>query len=87
MAVIGYEELLLEVDGEYDYYARSYHFRPINESKRGMMTTAAVRLCRKCNALISSMGGPGYRSYCPSCYDLLKLQDFAEGHQHTIRTL
>jgi hypothetical protein len=79
-----YEERLLEVDGEYDYHARSYQFSPVYESARGTVTTAALRMCRECNAIISSMGGGGNRYVCLKCYPVLKLRDFAEGHTHII---
>ncbi len=82
MAVIGYREIETVVDGSIDYQQRSYTFAPIQDGQRGFITTAAFLLCSSCNTAISSSGGPGYRSYCPSCYELLKLQDFAEGHQH-----
>ena len=81
-----YEEELLEVNGEYDYYSRSYQFSPVYESVRGMITTAAFRLCRECNTPISSMGGGGSRYVCLKCYPVLKLRDFAEGHTHTLRS-
>jgi hypothetical protein len=79
-----YDEELLEVDGEYDYYSRSYRFNPVYQSGPGMISTAAFRMCRECHASISSMGGGGNRYVCLSCYPTLKLKDFAEGHQHTI---
>jgi len=79
-----YDEQLLEVDGDYDYYSRSYQFRPVYESGRGMIATAALRMCRECNVIISSMGGGGNRYVCLKCYPVLKLRDFAEGHPHTI---
>jgi hypothetical protein len=80
-----YEEELLEVDGEYDYYSRSYKFSPVYESDtRGVILTAAFRMCRECHSAISSMGGGGARYVCLSCYPALKLKDFAEGHTHTM---
>lgn len=85
--VLGYEEELKEVDGEYDYQSRSYVFSPIHEPKRGTITTAAVKLCRECRGVISSMGGGGNRYICPKCYQMLKLADFAQGHEHEILEL
>jgi hypothetical protein len=83
-ALLCYEEELLEVDGEYDYHSRSYKFRPVYESGRGMFVTAAFRMCRECNAAISSMGGGGNRYVCLTCYPALKVADFAEGHTHAM---
>jgi hypothetical protein len=80
--LIGYSERLLEVDGEYDYHSRSYQFDPIYETQRGFITTQAFRMCRECESVISSTGGPGYRSVCLKCYPVLKVKDFADGHQH-----
>lgn len=79
-----YEEELLEINGEYDYVSRSYQFRPVYESTRGMISTAAFRMCRECNTPISSMGGGGNRYVCLKCYPVLKLADFSGGHTHTI---
>ena len=83
-ALLGYDEVLKEVNGGYDYHTRSYTFKPIYEGPRGAITTAAIRCCRECRKVISAMGGPGIRSVCPSCYGTLKLRDFAEGHTHTM---
>jgi hypothetical protein len=80
-----YEEELLEVDGEYDYHSRSYQFRPVYESARGMISTAAIRVCRECHTPISAMGGGGNRYVCLTCYPVLKLRDFAEGHEHDVK--
>ncbi len=82
--LIGYDERLVEVDGEYVYNGRSYIFDPIYEGRSGMISTAAFRMCRECHGVISSMGGPGYRSVCLKCYDAVKLADFAEGHVHNV---
>lgn len=82
--LLGYEEQLKEVNGDYDYHSRSYVFSPIHEPRRGTITTAALRLCRECRGVISSMGGGGNRCVCPKCYEVLKLADFAEGHEHII---
>lgn len=82
--ILGYQEELLEVNGEYDYHSRSYHFTPIKETPRGAIATAAMMLCKECRTVIKSMGGGGTRCYCLKCYDALKLFDFAEGHTHTI---
>lgn len=83
--ILGYRENPnLKSDGGYDYNTRSYVFRPILESKPGMIATAAVMMCQECRTIIKSMGGPGYRCYCVKCYDVLKLTDFAEGHKHEI---
>lgn len=80
--ILGYEERLLEVDGEYDYHSRSYIFDPIYEAGKGFIVTQAFRMCRECGTVISSTGGPGYRSVCLKCYPVLKLTDFNEGHIH-----
>ena len=82
--ILGYSERILEVNGEYDYYGRSYQYDPIRESQRGTIATAAVILCQECRTMIKSMGGPGHRSLCLSCYPKVKLQDFAEGHAHQV---
>lgn len=82
--ILGYTEELLEVDGEYDYQARSYKFEPVRNLKRGMIATAAFLVCRDCHKPLRSMGGGGNRSLCLNCYDVLKLRDFAEGKTHTI---
>ena len=82
--LLGYEERMLEVDGEYDYSARSYQFDPIYETGRGFIVTQALRMCRECSDVISGTGGPGYRSVCLKCYPVLKLADFAEGHEHNV---
>jgi hypothetical protein len=79
-----YQEQLLIVDGEYDYHSRSYQFMPVYESGRGTVVTAAFRMCRECDATISSMGGGGNRYVCLKCYPVLKLRDFAEGHTHKL---
>jgi hypothetical protein len=71
-------------DYEWDSAVRSYKFRPIRESKRGMIATAAVLMCNHCGHFIKSMGGPGYRSYCIKCYEAQKVVDFSQGHEHTI---
>lgn len=83
--LIGYEENLLEVDGEFDYTARSYSFSPIYENAPGMIATASMRMCRECRSVVSSMGGPGYRCVCLKCYPAVKLADFAQGHTHDIK--
>jgi hypothetical protein len=88
MQILGYSEdpkLNDNREYEWDSTERSYIFRPITESKRGMITTAAVMLCGQCQHPIKSMGGPGYRSYCLKCYDSLKVLDFANGHEHVIK--
>lgn len=82
--LIGYDERLVEVDGEYVYNGRSYTFDPIYDGRSGWISTAAFRMCRECNGVISSMGGPGYRSVCLKCYPNLKLADFTAGHTHTV---
>jgi hypothetical protein len=82
--LLGYDERLLEVDGEYDYTGRSYIFDPIYERGRGFIVTQALRMCRECGSVISSTGGPGYRSVCLQCYPALKVADFTEGHVHVI---
>ena len=82
--ILGYTEELLEVDGEYDYQARSYQFEPVRNVKRGMIATAAFLVCRDCHKPLRSMGGGGNRSLCLNCYDVLKLRDFAEGKTHAI---
>lgn len=80
-----YEEELLEVNGEYDYHSRSYRFSPVYESVRGMIATAAFRMCRECHTPISSMGGGGNRYVCLKCYPVLQLRDFTEGHTHELK--
>lgn len=85
-SILGYREdpKLLE-NGEYDWEGRSYNFRSITESKKGMIATAAVMTCSDCGSIIKSMGGPGYRCYCLKCYEALKVKDFALGHEHKIQ--
>ena len=83
--LLGYDEELLEVNGEYDYYSRSYVFRPIYEVQRGAIATAAMRMCRECGSIISSMGGGGNRYVCLKCYPVLKVADFSEGHTHAVK--
>ncbi len=86
--ILGYsEDPHKDRDGNYaweDHTIRSYIFRPIRESQRGMISTAAVLMCGQCGHWIKSMGGPGYRSYCLKCYEATKVLDFAQGHEHTI---
>lgn len=82
--LLGYEENLLEVDGEYDYHSRSYQFSPVYEIPRGAIATAAVLMCRECRGAIRGMGGGSTRSVCLKCYPTVKLRDFAEGHSHTV---
>ena len=91
--ILGYRENPLKVDGKegddlgWDWHARSYIFRPIEESKPGMIATAAMMLCDSCRTVIKSMGGPGNRCYCVNCYEQLKIADFAQGHEHSIVAL
>lgn len=82
--LLGYSEELLEVDGEFDYHARSYRFSPIFDIQRGFIATAAVLSCRECRRIIRSMGGGSNRAVCLKCYPALKTADFAEGHTHEI---
>lgn len=82
--LLGYDERLLEVDGEYDYMGRSYVFDPIYETPKGYIVTQSIMMCRECTTIIKYTGGPGLRSVCLKCYPTLKLADFAEGHTHTI---
>lgn len=82
--LIGYSEKPAEVNGCTDYHLRSYIFNPIYEIPEGYIATAAFRLCRECRGVISSMGGPGYRSVCLTCYPRLKIEDFSQGYDHTI---
>jgi len=87
--LLGYDETLLIVASDdnqigYDYSARTYKFRPIYSKPPGSISTAAFRLCRECSTAISSSGGPGYRSVCLTCYPRLKIEDFAQGHEHEI---
>lgn len=87
--LLGYNESLLIVASDdnqtgYDYYARTYKFSPIYPVAPGSISTAAFRLCRECGGVISSSGGPGHRSVCLTCYPLLKIADFAQGHVHEI---
>lgn len=83
--LLGYEENLLEVDGEYDYHSRSYQFSPVYEIPRGAIATAALSLCRECRGIIRSMGGGSTRYVCLKCYPIVKTADFAEGHAHVIQ--
>jgi hypothetical protein len=83
--ILGYDEQLLERDGEYDYVARSYVFIPIYEARKGYITTQAVMTCRACRSIIKYTGGPGLRSICLDCYPALKVADFSEGHTHDIK--
>lgn len=88
--ILGYSEDPLKVESEegddpgWDWNARSYIFRPIHETPRGAIATAAMMLCRDCSTVIKSMGGGGNRYYCVKCYEALKVIDFAEGHTHEI---
>ena len=82
--LLGYNERLVERDGEYDYVARSYIFDPICETPRGFIVTQSVMLCRECRKIIKYTGGPGLRAVCLDCYPALKVADFAEGHTHTL---
>ncbi len=88
--ILGYREDPLKVESEvgddpgWDWYARSYNFRPIVESPRGAIATASMMLCDSCRQVVKSMGGPGHRCYCVNCYEALKVADFAQGHKHNI---
>ena len=82
--LLGYNERLIESDGEYDYLKRSYIFDPIYAARKGYITTQAVMMCRECSDIIKYTGGPGLRSVCLKCYPALKMADFANGHQHTL---
>lgn len=82
--LLGYDENLLEVDGEYDYHSRSYQFSPIYEIQRGYIVTASMLMCRECRGIIRSMGGGSTRSVCLKCYPTVKLRDFAEGYTHNV---
>ena len=86
--ILGYsEDPYCNAEGEYDFgnhTVRTYKFRPIHETPRGAISTASVLLCGQCRSSIKSMGGPGWRSYCIKCYDVLKLTDFVQGHEHEI---
>lgn len=89
MTILGYREQPLRTESEdnqpaYDWYSRSYVFKPITETPRGSIVTAAIMTCQECRTIIKYMGGPGSRCYCTKCYEALKLFDFAEGHEHTI---
>lgn len=88
--ILGYTEEPLRVESEdnqpaWDYNTRTYIFRPITETPRGMITTMAFLMCSECGSAIKSSGGPGHNSYCPECYEQLKLLDFSQGHEHEIR--
>lgn len=80
--ILGYEERLTLVDGQYDFGTRSYIFDAIHKPEPGSIVTQAFRLCRECKHIISSSGGPGWRSVCIGCYPALKIADFAQGHTH-----
>lgn len=82
--LLGYDERLVERDGEYDYVARSYIFDPIYEARKGYIVTQSVMLCRECRGIIKYTGGPGMRSVCLNCYPALKVSDFAQGHEHKV---
>ena len=88
MEILGYsEDPYRNAEGEYDWEdqtARTYRFRPIHETPRGAIATAAVLMCGQCGHFIKSMGGPGYKSYCLKCYEATKIVDFAQGHEHEI---
>ena len=84
--LLGYREQPKLLDnGEYDWEEnlRSYCFSPIRD-RHGGIGTAAILLCSSCRTVLSGIGGPGHRCYCVKCYEVLKVQDFAEGHEHTI---
>jgi len=82
---LGYDEELLEVNGEYDYHGRSYRFSPIYEIQRGSIATAAMLMCRECRTVIRGMGGGSNRAVCLQCYPAVKLRDFSEGHTHDVK--
>lgn len=43
--------------------------KPIHETKRGYIYTAACILCRECGEIIRGMGGPKHGSICTPCHD------------------
>jgi hypothetical protein len=57
------------------------NWSPIYETRKGMIATAAIMSCSDCGRTISSGGGPGYNCVCPTCFDKLKLVNFAEGNK------
>ena len=83
--LLGYDERLVERDGEYDYVARSYIFDPIHETPKGFISTQSLMTCRECRGIIKYNGGPGMRSVCLDCYPAVKVRDFAEGHTHVVQ--
>lgn len=83
--ILGYDEQLLEVDGEYDYVSRSYVFNPIYEARKGYIVTQSIMMCRECSKIIKYTGGPGLRAICSACYPALKVRDFSEGHTHEVK--
>ena len=46
--------------------------KPIYETKRGYIYTAAVISCDKCRTIIRGMGGPAFGSLCAPCYETKK---------------
>lgn len=86
--ILGYQEQPKKIGNDYSWRDedRSYMFTPIEENKKGMITTAAFMMCHNCGIVIKSMGGPGRKCYCLTCYDVLKVEDFSQGFTHEIIT-
>lgn len=64
MTILGYREQPLRAESEdnesaYDWYSRSYVFKPITETPRGSIATASIMTCQECQTIIKYMGGPG----------------------------
>jgi hypothetical protein len=46
--------------------------KPIHETKRGFVYTAACISCSKCKAIIRGSGGPMFNSLCVPCHEAQK---------------
>lgn len=54
-------------------------YQAIPDLKPGMIYSAAVITCARCGTVIAGMGGPRSGCYCPSCFDVIKMEAFARG--------
>lgn len=54
-------------------------WKPFTESS-GIATQAFV-MCNDCCCVISTRGGPRFRSVCVNCYHNRQLVAFAQGHE------
>jgi len=56
-------------DNHIGYIEREEGFYKLYKSKPGYIVTQAFVLCKYCEAVISSTGGPKYDAVCLNCYD------------------